>query len=232
VVSKGTKYKSLFKKMGFLIDGYHKWDLFRHQEALDTFVKAKIEELVEIDDKQIRLFAKATEDRIDFLIRIIKEGKKSSVSFILDVYSNAERRYEEGKIDDAILRLYRLVEMMAQERLSSQFNIDPSNVLPEQIPQPLQNGFIKDYRSKRDGKIKIPQTAAFELLYSLNDNLGKLFREKKQNFLDIQSSRNYSYLAHGFQSAKESTFLKLRDFLLGLKVFRVDDAPIFPKFEI
>ena len=232
VVSKGTKYKSLFKRMALLVDGYHKWDLFRHQEALAIFGKAKIEELVESDDKQFRLFAKATEERLDFLRRIVTDNKKSSISFILDIYSNAERRYEEGKIDDAILRLYRLVEMMAQERLSSQYNIDASNVLVEQIPQPLQNAFIKDYKSKRDGKIKIPQTAAFELLYVLNDNLGRLFREKKHNFLDMQSSRNYSYLAHGFQSVKESTFLKLKDFLLGLEMFKMDDAPRFPKFEI
>lgn len=232
LLEKTTKYKTLFKKLGFLINGYYKWDLLRHQDAQDCFKRAKIDEILETDDIAIRKFAKATEARLVFLQEIVKDGKKPSIRFILDIYSNAERRFEEGKTDDAILRLYRLVEMAAQERLLAKYGIDASDVKKEQIPGRIQEEFTKAFKSPRDGKIKIPQTAAFRLLEALNDVLGKTFASKEARFLDIQSSRNYSYLAHGFGSSKENTYSTLRDFILELNIFEVKDAPVFPKIEI
>ena len=232
LLEKSIKYKSMFKKLGFLIDGYHKWDLFRYHEAKELFKRAKIEELLETDDASIRAFAKASNHMLNYLEKIVTCGKKPNLVFILDMYSNAERRFEEGKIDDAILRLYRLVEMSAQERLLNKYGIDASDVDKEKIPDKLKDEFVKNYRSQRDGKIKISQATAFKLLNELNDPLGKSYKDNESRFLDIQSSRNYSYLAHGFESLKEKTYLTLREFILSLGILKVDDIAIFPKLDL
>lgn len=229
---KSTIYKSVFKKLGFLIEGYHKWDWFRYSEALESFKRARLEELLETDDKSVVSFARESSKIRNFLEMLARNPQKPSLTLILDMFSNAERRFKEGKIDDAVLRLYRLVELIAQEKLLTNHGIDASDVKKEQIPDKLQTDFMNSYKSPRDGKIKIPQTAAFSLLYALGDELGKSFETNKSRFLDIQSSRNYSYLAHGFEYSNEKTFLILKEFILGLGMFKAEDVPIFPKIEI
>ena len=231
LIEKGTKYKSLFKKIGFLIEGYQKWDLLRHREALDRFKRAKIEEILEIDDKPVRTFANATKPKLDFLEKIIRTGKNPSILFIRDIYANAERRFEEGKVDDAILRIYRLCEMIVQEQLLSKYEVDTSDVKEDKIPESLKEEFAKNYKSPYDNKIKIPLNAACTVLYKLRDELGERLKSKETEFRAIQSARNYSYLAHGFECSKEETYLKLKDFVLDLQVISVDDLPSFPKME-
>jgi len=233
--AKNIKNKSLFKTIGIMVDGYHKWDLFRHKDAIDRFERAKIDGIKHDADVKIQTFARETEGRMVFLRETIADGnngRKPCRSYMLDLYANAERRHEEGKTDDAILRIYRIVEMGAQERLLREHSIHVSDVKKEQIPERIRDEFIRLYKTQRDGKIKIPQTAAFDLLDTLGDELGKLFKERKNNFLDMQNSRNYSYLAHGFESAKDKTYLSLRDFVLSLELFKRDDAPVFPKMEL
>lgn len=230
---KSTRHRSMFKKVGFLIEGYYFWDLFRHEEAHDRFQRAKIEEIQETNDVAFKKFAEKTVAAIPFLKRLATENGGASMPLkLLDLFANAERRFEEARIDDAILRLYRLLEMIAQERLLNKYDIDTSNVNNEKIPDILKERFTNSYRNSRDNKIKVPQNAAFELLAALGDEVGNTFEENRSQFLKIQTSRNQSYLAHGFSSSKEKTYVDLRDFVVGLKMFQPDDAPVFPKFEI
>lgn len=230
---KNTKYKSLFKKIGFLIEGYYKWDLFRHEEARDSFNRARIEDIIEADSTTFGAFAKdSAELKNRFLVRLVEANKKPSGVLALDLYANAERRFDEGKIDDAILRLYRLVEMAAQERLDKCHGIDTSNVPLDKIPDSIRDEFTKEYMSQRTRRIQLPQTAAFRLLHALQDDLGKRFEQHKKRFLDIQSSRNYSYLAHGFGSSSEKTYTTLRTFIFDIGLLDPSDAPTFPKIEV
>jgi CRISPR-associated protein (TIGR02710 family) len=152
--------------------------------------------------------------------------------FILDIFSNAERRFEEGKIDDAVVRLYRLVEMLAQERLLNKHEIDTSNVSEEKIPQQVREAFISKYKDKKDEKIKAPQNAAFVLLEALGDDLGKEFNKRELQFRQIQSQRNNSYLVHGFACANENTYLKFKEFILDLNIFKQEEVITFPRLNI
>ena len=226
---KATSQKMFFKKLGFAIEGYYFWDLFRHKDALDRFRKATIEEIQELGDDGFREFVLKTKDNIRFLEMLVKTEQKLSINFIFDIYANAERRFEEGKIDDAILRLYRLSEMIAQERLIDRYGINTSDVKPDQIPIELRDEFVRRYTSLISGKIQLSQNASFDLLFSLGDALGKAFDENKKTFQVIQSSRNLSYLAHGFSSSKDSTYKRLKGFLLGLEIINIEKVPVFPK---
>lgn len=232
ILEKNTKHKSIFKKLGFLIDGYYRWDIFKHGEAVDKFERARIDELLEAEDERIRFFAKATlqlKPQLEFLSR---KQRQPDRLFILDIFSNAERRYDEGKVDDAVVRLYRIIEMLAQERLLNKHGIDTGKVSEEKIPQPVRDEFIRRYKDKKDGKIKTPQNAAFELLEALGDDLGKEFYKRLPQFRQIQSQRNNSYLVHGFACANENTYLKFKEFILDLNIFRADEVIVFPRLNI
>jgi CRISPR-associated protein (TIGR02710 family) len=214
-----------------MVDGYSKWDLFRHREALNLFDRAKMDDIAQDDDERIRAFALKTAAKTEFLKKAISsgnDGKIPCLPYLIDLYANAERRFAEGKFDDAILRIYRIVELAAQERLLCNHSIITSDVKQEQIPERLREEFVKQYKNPRDQKIKVPLEAGFSLLNAFGDELGVLFEEKKTAFRKIQSARNSSFLAHGFESAKDLAYLSLRDFVLSLKLFRQEDAPVFP----
>jgi len=232
LAAKTTKNKTMYKQFAQAIDGYYSWDLFRHKEAHTHFERAKLEELSSTDDSPIRSFAEATSKLLPFLEETIsdsRDGKRPCLAYIIDLYANAERRRQEGKIDDAILRLYRLVEMAEQERLLSGYSINTASVAPEKIPPALKEPYQKKYMDDRDKKIKIPQNAGFELLAALADPMVIQFQNERPSFRNIQSSRNQSYLAHGFESAKEKTYTDLRNFIRSLNLFKDEDIPAFPK---
>jgi hypothetical protein len=77
----------------------------------------KLDELAECTDIGICRFAAATAEAHTFLEELLSGGKTPSLTYMLDLFANAERRLHEGKTDDAIVRLYRIIEMIAQERL-------------------------------------------------------------------------------------------------------------------
>lgn len=229
---KSTRYKSLFKKLSFIIDGYYHWDLLRHDNAIERFKKAHIEEITPYEDKSIYSFAKETNDRLPYLEEISKLHGKPTIQYINDLFANAERRFKEGKIDDAVLRLYRVLEMIAQERLSNQYQIDTSNIPPEKIPDDIKNEYISKYKDKKDGKIKIPLEASYRLLFSIGDDLGKKYKESESQFRDLQTSRNYSYLTHGFNYSTENTYKKLKEYVLNFGIIKDFSMSAFPLLKI
>ncbi len=231
VCNKTTKYKTLYKKIGLIIESFYKWDLFRHSDALKMFIRADVDSLqYEYDDRWIKDFTKEVLKAIERLKELIKDAGKPTMSMICDLFSNAERRFQEGKIDDAILRLYRAVEMIAQMRLLEGYEIDTSDVKPELIPESLRERFISRHRDFADNKIKIPQNDAFLLLKELGDTVGNTFMENEKKFKALQSSRNYSYLAHVFESSSENTYRSFREFILSLRIIETSDIIEFPKF--
>ncbi len=234
MTEKSTKYKSFFRKLGFIVDGFYLWDMFKHREALDRFKRSKAEELLDYADINIKLFVSSFNESIGFLKILLEKsrnGKAPCEELILDLFANAERRFEEGKIDDAVLRLYRLVELVAQERLLSSYGIDSSNVEMGKIPLSIRAEFINKYKNQQSGMIRISQTGSFRLLEVLNDEIGLIFKKNENKFLDIQSSRNYSYLAHGYKSSKDSTYTEFKEFILGLHLINTDSIILFPKLD-
>ncbi|NUN24327.1 MAG: TIGR02710 family CRISPR-associated protein, partial [Candidatus Jettenia caeni] len=196
------------------------------------FERARMEDLLEVDDESIKSFVKATLQLKSSYESLAQMQKQPDRLFILDIFSNAERRFEEGKIDDAVVRLYRIVEMLAQERLLNKYRIDTGNVSEEKIPQQVRGEFVSKYKDKRDGKIKSPQNAAFGLLEALGDDLGKEFNRRLPQFRQIQSQRNNSYLVHGFACAQENIYSKFKEFILDLNIFKAEDVIVFPRLNL
>jgi CRISPR-associated protein (TIGR02710 family) len=227
--------RSVYRKLAFAVEGFLYWDLFRHTDALESFRRARLDELEDDRERGVVRFAKdclQLRPSLEAILTCSDKGKTPCAELALDLFANAERRFAEGKVDDAVLRIYRLVEMLAQERLLKRFGIDVSDVRPDQLPHQSRDEFIQKYKNKRTGKIEIPQSPSYQLLKELGDELGEAFSRNFDKFRNVQSARNTSYLAHGFQSSKDSVYEKLREFVVELGAIDSDNVSKFPLMEL
>jgi len=194
--------KETYEKM---IDAYDQWDKFNHQAAFEI--------LKDISDSRVS-------QNKAFLGELVH--KINLKYFIIDLINNAARRIEEEKYDDAVARLYRTVELVAQARLMDMDLIDKNrfkdnmafvirlDILKERLDDEVVNKHCngqKDDDLKR-GIIKLSLYKSYALLHDLNDDLGVKFDED-DTLQTLLQSRNSSILAHGLRSVEKDVAERL-----------------------
>lgn len=170
--------------------------------------------------------------------RFLKQlaGKPPGYALVLDLLHNAERRAGRGRHDDAVARLYRALELMAQTRLEQREPaLNSGDLNPALLPDALQ---VK-YEALREpgGKIKLGLRQDYELLAELADPLGKVYQEHVNRLLQALSCRNESILAHGQTPITNNAWQEMHQTAVefvqaGLKALQVRlDAPQFPQWD-
>ena len=190
-----TRDSSLLSELSSLetiAQAYSLWDKFKHEEAYNK--------LMEIKDSRFNA-------NKSFLGRLAPEKSDREVFYIVDLISNARRRGEyEAKYDDAVARLYRTIELIAQYRLRKNYGIENTgDVPPDKIPPDLV-----DELKPTEGKIKIGLDKDYQLLAAKGDDMGKKFIEDKK-LKDLLKKRNDSILAHGLSPVSKEDFEELKD---------------------
>ncbi|MEM1582767.1 MAG: TIGR02710 family CRISPR-associated CARF protein [Candidatus Bathyarchaeia archaeon] len=178
-----------------LAKAYEQWDKFHHEKAYKIIRKIKISDLS--GNKQ-------------FLGMLVSNLRKTDGEpepyYIADLINNAERRAEESKYDDAVARLYRTIELIAQYKLKKEYEINTSSVDIEKIPKEL----LQKWGIPQDQKtIKLGLNNSYELLNALGDALGQQCQNDKK-LKDLLSKRNTSILAHGQTPITKQTYIHLR----------------------
>jgi CRISPR-associated protein (TIGR02710 family) len=182
-----------------LLEVFALWDQFHHSKAVNRLKDVEKNRndlgyfLDETSCRAVENSLGSWKQRLD----VLAEGKPSR-QLIEDLIANAERRSRESRYDDAVARLYRAVEAMAQWRLAERHNIpDTGAVTLEKIPEPLR----AELRAGADGALQLGLQNAYRLLEALGDPLGARFQAL--NLHDPQQSplaeRNQSILAHGWK---------------------------------
>ncbi len=193
VLEEKEKYKNI-------IDAYNHWDKFDHQMAFLI--------LKDIDDVRIS-------QNKAFLGELLNR-KDNLQYYIIDLINNAARRIEEKKYDDAVARLYRTIELIAQTRLFEKGLIDKKrlkenmlfavqlDMLEEVLNDETMNKYCNGQKEKdlKHKILKLGLHKSYELLSDLNDEVGTKFC-KDNTIKDILQSRNSSILAHGLQSVEK-----------------------------
>jgi len=141
---------------------------------------------------------------------------------MVDLLENARRRGEaEKKFDDALARLYRLCEYIAQCYISQRnlyrkkdSDADTSDLDVSKLPANLQDKYEK-YRDSKDGKVKLPLHASYDLLFDLDEVPGKYFLEDEKKTKKLLGLRNNSILAHGFNPVSEKVYEEMFLFMEG-----------------
>lgn len=181
------------------------WDHIDHEDAwrlLDLYRKDFVKNIIFLE--AVIWSRKTLDDKISV------EGighRGCGYELVEDIVLNAERRAEQGKFDDAVARLYRALELLAQLRLKLEYSIDPGKVDIEKIPEIYR----QEYEAKKeDGDVRISLKEDYELLSKMNndDLLGKIYKENQNRLLDILKIRNYSLYAHGLNPISKEDYEK------------------------
>lgn len=197
-----------------LVKAYYAWDNMDFIVAYDYLTKVDLDgfELSEIkDDLKINLKA------LGAIVRSPHENLKNC--FILaSLINNSIRRAEEYKYDDAIARLYRAFELIAQIRLSTYYRLISSDLdIDVLLEKNVSQEFIDSLEKTRvDGKIKIGLIKDFEVLAELGDDLGLYFAENRNKINNLTIKRNNSILAHGLESLDKDDFDKFEELVENL----------------
>lgn len=220
-----------------LCEGYLLWDKFAHKKAVAVLRRGldKLSEYAAIaGDSQAATLAGVVEKNLEFLKALgaaSDDFTKPCREHLLDLLANAQRRGKEGKYDDAVARLYRSLELLAQLRLERTYGIKSGNVDHTKVPQGISEKLRQRYSDPADGKIKIGLKAAFDLLFELGDDLGGRYRECK-DIEGVLSARNNSILAHGLQPVGQDTFDRMWGLVLQFSQVKESELPTFPELSL
>lgn len=188
-----------------LAQAYKAWDDFDHKQFMSQYkaVDANFSSLQEF------LISDEVKSLLGEKIISVKVQKNYTPEIIADVVNNAERRFISGRYDDAVARLYRAIEMLAQYCLKKEFGIDSSDVDLNKIPDSEYRKKLETKREPINGKIKIGLRDAYELLEKLGHSLGKDFTQNSKLQHQL-SKRNSSITAHGLQSITMNDYQELK----------------------
>ncbi|MCX7920372.1 MAG: TIGR02710 family CRISPR-associated CARF protein [bacterium] len=203
-----------------LAAGYSAWDRFDIKSAYEIFFA-----LNKTDDIDKILRAWGIKSKFESHLQYLRMERDQQFSLhqAIDLFANAQRRAKtEKKFDDALARLYRLTEYLAQVRLAhynlykrvNNQEVDTEAIDLDRLAQLLPAQRLATYRNRTDpssGKLRLALVESYRLLAELNDNLGKMFcNEYNQSDLKkLLTARNTSILAHGFQPIPESLYDQL-----------------------
>ena len=216
-----------------LFDAYGAFDDVNYQLAFENFdIKAFSQNWPDLAD-DFQKNAKA--------LNIINTPKHTLKDYYIlaSLLNNARRRSEEFKYDDAVARLYRSLELIAQIKLKD-YDIASSDVELDKLEGKVSEEYIAKLDLIRDssGKIKIGLTQDYLLLKELGDELGMFYVENENSIKNVLKSRNNSILAHGLDSQDKKDYDDF-NFIVqkASKVLRGDiekfiSESVFPIFKI
>jgi CRISPR-associated protein (TIGR02710 family) len=208
-------------------DAYAAWERFDHEQAHERFDEAlkNRNDLYAIFGPQAPSLENRFRRHRD-RAKALAESTGPSVERVVDLFQNAHRQAALKRFDDAVARLYRATEALAQVRLRERYNIDTSAVGREQLPPVLQEEWASRYREGQPLMLGLQE--AYRVLREFGDELGRAFDEAE--LADRQKSplvtRNHSILAHGFQPVGQDAYEKLKSRLRRLleRVLPPEDA--------
>ncbi len=191
-----------------LAEFFGAWDRLDYQRAADAIQELPKRRTV---PQELRIFLPDAEVKrwVRRLARQPDRDKHKQFAawlrhVICDVQANGERRLQNGELEDALIRAYRVLEMLGQIRL---FDVGlDSSALPESDPhiQEFQNFLQKRNerplaRAKTAGYLEATREKAALLLKWLGDPLGdKLLKAAKS--ANLGRRRNQSILNHEFDA--------------------------------
>jgi len=182
-------------------------DLSRAFDAWDRFDHATAYGLLDAYRPRI---GHALALHLNTLKGLLQDSPKQEPLRLLDLWRNAQRRAAQGRYDDAVARVYRLLEWSAQWLLKRHCGIDTGHIAPEQAPPGIE------LTTTREGKLQAGLFAAWELVGRLVEGPAQLFiREQRNRLQDRIKVRNQSILAHGFTPIRAADWEAMADWIGG-----------------
>lgn len=223
------KRKSEFASLEQLAKALDAWDRFdpaNSMSLLDRVHKSANELCAALGTPRGERALEGVTRLVTHLGQLVREEPPSR-HHVLDLLANARRRRDEGRFDDAVARLYRAIEAIAQLALKERHHVASTEKVPlETIPEPLRTKWVP---RANEGVIALGLQDDYALLAALGDDIGRKFQDAG---LSSQTSplvvRNRSILAHGFDRVTQIVFNKLWTSALSLADVGEQGLPSFP----
>lgn len=235
-----------------LVELYDVWDKFNNKvnkKTLNSYLENQIlkkinnsENIRNTLEDESPSFLSQIEANINFLkLKISRNGviEIDDVKYYLpDLLNNASRRIEEGKYDDAVARLYRATELIAQTGLANEGFININRLRENKIFRipldAIENCDNKDaveyikgldeYWYAKKGVMKIPLAKSFDFLKHLGCQYANDYLEDKR-LKSMVNKRNDSLLAHGLNPINREDAENLFESVLKYSI------AVFPEIE-
>lgn len=235
-----------------LVDAYDSWDSFDHENAYINFNKflKLLNESSNIDkDKRVLKFFTKNLCNINYAEDMILKVNYESLNKIInttsintkDIYllasliNNSKRRAEEGHYDDAIARLYRATELIAQIRLK-EAGVDYNHLTVKQKDK-LKSKII--LHQNNDGSYNFSGlNNTFKALKNIKPSNKITEYYETSNIQSLIKHRTTSILAHGLEHKENQEFKEYYESVVNLSKILNSDMELylkntsFPKFKL
>jgi hypothetical protein len=141
---------------------------------------------------------------------------------LADLLANGERRIRHQQYEDAIIRAYRVLELIGQIRLFDH-GLDSSALPPD---HPHVKPFAHELPSNREGQRTAGRVQAALILKRLRDPLAKPLLDLGERGMLKASDRNLSVWIHGFEAVSGSNPEPLRELYQRLEELIVQDGAV------
>lgn len=200
-----------------LAQGYRAWDLFNHAEAKEILTSSKI--------RQLNAIKSAISQNMSVLGPLASPAQSNKSSqLVADLLNNAIRRGMERKYDDAVARLYRTVELIAQCKLKEELGIDTSDVDLDKLS--LLTKSQMGLEENGDNKVNVGLYKGYDILKYEDNEIGRKFSEDRK-LKDLLKRRNLSILAHGLKSIGRKEYEELLEKTVELALYAYPDVKKF-----
>ncbi|MBE6485976.1 MAG: TIGR02710 family CRISPR-associated protein [Methanosphaera stadtmanae] len=161
---------------------------------------------------------------------------------IADLINNAGRRIEENRYDDAVIRLYKTLELISEVELYEKYGIKKNDVHINELRElNIDKQSLKTIIDRLDykyPKYNISLKSSFFLLQKLYDDVGKHYYYNKDQYQQLFQKRNISILVHGSYTYNVVEVNQMYELVVSMaKKYDKDmdkylEATKFPKFKI
>ncbi|MFH1749164.1 MAG: TIGR02710 family CRISPR-associated CARF protein [Planctomycetota bacterium] len=148
---------------------------------------------------------------------------------VVDLLANGERRLRDQQYEDAILRAYRVLELLGQVRLFDHGldsgNLPPDHPAVQALRKKLQSGSGNAQLTlNRQRNLQASREHVARLLKQLGDPFSEKLLHLDKTGIKELTARNHSVLIHGFTAIGNRTACRLREIYLRLEELIVEDG--------
>ena len=224
--------KPTYRAFADLAEGYEFWERFHYRQAWDKLkIATKALEMASLwgGPPGLKAVFPGIKANAGFLERLVLDPAAVKDSLSLDLLAHVSRRlHVVHDPEAAMIALVRALESFAQRLLFKQHKIKTWDVLPEQLPQVLQEACRMSWLDDVDGKYKMSLPSQFRALAELGDPLGHAFVREWPTMKPLLDAANHSVLGHGFEPVKAERVQQLYDIVLKLTGVTESSLPKFP----
>ena len=164
---------------------------------------------------------------------LAREDQTPGRPTLLELLANAQRRASQHRYDDAVGRIYRAVELYAQQLVKQAFGVELGRVTRESIPPRSRDSFDAQFgRSFRDRSYNLGLANMYQCLdFSENPRL-RAKTAVHASLRDRLENRHKSLLAHGVRPVDHQIYQTLMGAALAQLEITQDEIPRWPDFEL